>query len=62
MLNFYKLSIIHPFQENRKSEAYLLFRGGEEEKFKDQLKGILLRMISTLIALQTGFYLKTYFF
>ena len=47
------MSIIHPFWENRKSEAYLLFRGEEEEKFKDKLKGILLRLISILIALQT---------
>ena len=44
------MSIIHPFWEN-KSEAYLLFRGEEVEKFKDKLKGILLRLISILIAL-----------
>ena len=53
MLNFYNMSIIHPFWENRKSEAYLLFRGEEVEKFKDKLKGIQLRLISILIALQT---------
>ena len=47
------MSIIHPIWENRKSEAYLLFQGEEEEKFKDKLKGILLRLISILIALQT---------
>ena len=34
MLNFHKLSITYPVWGNRKSEAYLLFRGGEEEKFK----------------------------
>ena len=49
MRNFLRLSIIHPLWENRKSEAYLLFRGGEKEKFKDKLKGILLRLISILI-------------
>ena len=53
MLNFYNMSIIHPSWENRKSEAYFLFRGEEVEKFKDKLKGILLRLISILIALQT---------
>ena len=48
------MSIIHPFWENRKSEAYIFrFRGEEVEKFKDKLKGILLRLISILIALQT---------
>ena len=55
MLNLYNISIIDPFWENRKSEVYLLFREGEEEKFKDKLKGILLRLISILIALQTFF-------
>ena len=53
MLNLHKLSITHPFWENRKSEAYLLFRGGDEEKFKDKLKGILLSFISIFAALQT---------
>ena len=54
------MSIIHPFWENRKSEAYLLFRGEEVEKFKDKLKGILLRLISILIALQTVFAVSAY--
>lgn len=36
-LNFHKLSIIHPFWENRKSKVYLPFRGGDEEKFSDML-------------------------
>ena len=53
MLNLHKLSITHPFWENRKSEAYLLFRGGDEEKFKDKLKGVLLSFISIFAALQT---------
>ena len=38
MLNYHKLSITYPVWENRKSEAYLLFRGGEEKKFKYNFK------------------------
>ena len=59
MLNLHKLSITHPFWEIRKSEAYLLFRGGDEEKFKDKLKGVLLSFISIFAALQTVYAVCT---
>ena len=59
MLNLHKLSITHPFWENGKSEAYLLFRGGDEEKFKDKLKGVLLSFISIFAALQTVYAVYT---
>ena len=59
MLNLHKFSITHPFWENRKSEAYLLLRGGDEEKFKDKLKGVLLSFISIFAALQTVYAVCT---
>ena len=49
-LNFHKLSIIHPFWENRKSKVYLPFRGGDEEKFNDKLKGTHVTFIPCLFA------------